>query len=126
MRPTPTIVALVAALAAFGCLEEMEAISQVTKFRVLGVQAEPPEIRPGQGTELRVLYADPKGEGRDVSILWLTCVGVFSPTADISEGCEPIWMHSSPGPPPGATPTRSPSRRRTSSRSSPRTRRSCR
>ncbi len=74
------------------CSEQMEAISQITKFRVMGVQAEPPEIRPGEGTTLSVLFADPAGEGRDVTVLWFTCTGSISPTADISEeGCEPIW-----------------------------------
>ncbi len=84
---------LLVALAIGACGKEMEAISQITKFRVMGVQAEPPEIQPGQGTTLRVLFADPKGEGRDVTIIWLTCAGSFSPSADLAEDeCEPIWI----------------------------------
>ncbi|MCP4674968.1 MAG: hypothetical protein GY854_05575 [Deltaproteobacteria bacterium] len=90
---TTTATLLLVAFAMGACGEEMEAISQITKFRVMGVQADPPEIRPGQGTTLRVLFADPKGAGRDVTIMWLTCAGSFSPSADLAEGeCEPIWM----------------------------------
>jgi hypothetical protein len=84
-------IAVLFMLALVACQEEMESISQVTKFRVLGVQAEPPEILPGQGTTLKVLFADPKGNGREVTVAWLTCVGSFSSTADLSEGCDPIW-----------------------------------
>ena len=76
--------------------DEMEAISQITKFRVMGVQADPPEIQPGEGTVLRVLYADPTGEGRDVRVFWATCVGSFSPTDDLESGCEPLWIPQLP------------------------------
>jgi hypothetical protein len=92
MKKCFAILAIVFSVASQACQEEMESISEVTKFRVLGVQAEPPEISPGQGTRLEVLFADPKGEGREVTIAWLTCVGAFSPTSDLSEGCEPVWM----------------------------------
>ncbi|MCP4603075.1 MAG: hypothetical protein GY847_21595 [Proteobacteria bacterium] len=92
MRMKIFSIALLMVLAASSCGREMEAISQITKFRVMGVQVEPPEIIPGQGTTLRVLFADPNGSGREVSILWITCVGTFSPTDDLSEGCEPIWI----------------------------------
>lgn len=93
-----TRIALISVLMAGVLLacDEMESISQITKFRVMGVQAEPPEIQPGQGTVLRVLYADPKGEGRDVQIFWATCVGSFSPTDDLESGCEPIWIPQLP------------------------------
>lgn len=91
MKTAVATVTFLLMLGAVACQEPMESISEVTKFRVLGVQAEPPEIMPGQGTTLKVLFADPKGEGRDVTIAWLNCVGSFSPTSDLSEGCEPVW-----------------------------------
>lgn len=91
MKNFVSTIAILIILASAACQEPMESISQVTKFRVLGVQAEPPEISPGQGTTLKVLFADPTGEGREVSIVWLTCIGSFSPTSDLSEGCEPVW-----------------------------------
>ncbi len=81
---------MIIALFFCACAEDMEEISQITKFRVMAVQADPPEIKPGQGTTLNVLIADP-AESRDVSILWLTCAGSFSPD-DEAGSCEPIWM----------------------------------
>ncbi|MDJ0764175.1 MAG: hypothetical protein QNJ97_14430 [Myxococcota bacterium] len=74
------------------CQEQLAPISEITKFRVLGIQANPPEIAPGAGTTLRVLYADPKGNGREVTFLWLTCKGTLSIDADLSSGCQPIWV----------------------------------
>ncbi len=92
MRTRILSVALFVALITGSCAEKMESISQITKFRVMGVQAEPPEIAPGTGTTLSVLYSDPKGAGREVTIAWITCIDAFSPTDDISEGCEPVWL----------------------------------
>ena len=87
-----TFVLIAVALFGAACQEDMEDVSQVTKFRILAVQADPPEVAPGDGATLKLLFADPAGEGRDVEIVWLTCVGEFSPTSDISTGCEPIWL----------------------------------
>ncbi|MDD5308248.1 MAG: hypothetical protein PHU25_13075 [Deltaproteobacteria bacterium] len=75
-----------------GCGEDMESVNQVSKFRVLAVQADPPEIKPGEGTRLTVLWADPKGEGREVSFVWITCLGYLSASADLASSCEPFSM----------------------------------
>lgn len=71
------------------CQEPMESVSTISKFRVLAVQADPPEIRPGEGVTHRVLYADPAGDGRDISFIWLTCLGLYDPSSDFSTaGCD--------------------------------------
>jgi hypothetical protein len=62
-------------LAMTGCFD-FESVSEVTKFRVLAVSAEPPEIRPGEGTTLSVLWADPAGGGREVQFAWMGCSGI--------------------------------------------------
>jgi len=70
----------------------------VCGIAVSTVQADPPEVRPGEGTTLRVLFADPKGDGREVTIAWLTCKGLLTPdvtTEDIEEIediCEIAWL----------------------------------
>jgi hypothetical protein len=71
-----------------GCQEELEAISQITKFRIMAVQTEPPEARPGESVTMRALWADPKGEGREVTFFWLTCLGDLNPTDNLQEGCQ--------------------------------------
>jgi hypothetical protein len=62
-----------------GCENDFENASVVNKFRVLGIRAEPPEIRPGESSELSVLWADPQEEGREVSFAWMACYGVVPP-----------------------------------------------
>lgn len=47
--------------------------SVVDRLRVLAVQAEPPEIGPGEQSRLRVLVADPLGAGRPLWKVWLAC-----------------------------------------------------
>ena len=90
-RATVFIVAL-AVLGTTACLEDMDPISLVNKFRVLGIQAEPPEVKPGDGTVLRVLYHDP--EERQVTVVWLSCEGYLSPgsqdATDIAGACNPV------------------------------------
>ncbi len=87
-----TIALLLASLTLLGCTDPMESVSQITKFRVMGIRAEPPEIRAGQGTTLEVLFADPKGEGREVEFFWLNCLGSLSMDADLESGCMPVSM----------------------------------
>jgi hypothetical protein len=71
------------------CQEPMEPVSTISKFRLLAVQAEPPEVRPGRGVTHRVLYADPDGDGREISFVWLTCMGLYTPSSDFSAApCE--------------------------------------
>ncbi len=92
MRGTTFFIALLAVLMATGCVEEMDPISHIAKFRVMGVKAEPPEVKPGDGTVLSVLYHDPADRG--VFVVWLTCLGYFSPesdtVSDISNACVPV------------------------------------
>ena len=70
----------------------MESASTVSKFRVLAVQADPPEAAPGETVTHRVLYADPEGKGREISFLWLSCLGLFTPSSDLSGGCEVVGV----------------------------------
>ncbi len=70
---------------AVGCLD-LKSPSKVEEFRVLAVTAEPPEIAPGEGTRLEVLWADPKGDDREVSFAWVGCVGMLRPPMGL-ESC---------------------------------------
>jgi len=80
------VVAMAVLIGAFwtsACVEEMDPISLVNKFRVMAVQADPPEIRPGEGITHRVLFSDPKGDGREIQIVWFTCRGRMTSSEDI-------------------------------------------
>lgn len=60
------------ALAVTACQgRRFEPASSVSKFRILGLQASPPEIRPGQTTTLRALAVRP-GDG-PISYRWTWC-----------------------------------------------------
>ena len=74
---------LVLGLVLAGCFD-FKSVTQVEEFRVLGVRAEPPEIRPGEGTTLSVLWADPKGKGRKVTFAWMGCSGVVHASQGLS------------------------------------------
>ena len=65
-----------------GCFD-FEANHMVTKFKVLAVQTEPPEIAPGEGFEMEVLYADPEGNGREVTFAWFMCINAMSPAVPL-------------------------------------------
>jgi hypothetical protein len=73
--------AIFAAALLGACQEELEAASEVTKLRILGVQADPPEIAPGEATALSVLTADPNGAGRRVVVGGLVVPGQFTPSS---------------------------------------------
>jgi len=94
MRPMRLtfLTALAVALGSLGCQEDLEAISQVTKFRVLGVQTDPPELGPGESTKVRALTADPEGNGRLVIGIGFAQAGLFTPNSDITEGSELSWF----------------------------------
>jgi hypothetical protein len=79
------LISLITALWTWGCGEDLESISQITKLRIMGIQADPPEIRPGETTNLRILFADPNGEGRKVNIFWFAMAGTFSPDSNLEE-----------------------------------------
>jgi hypothetical protein len=68
-------------LAPAACQEDLEDISQVTKFRVLAVQTDPPEVLPGESTELNVLTADPAGGGRKITAVGFAVTGLITPSS---------------------------------------------
>jgi hypothetical protein len=87
-------------LLGFACQEDLEAISQVTKFRVLAVQTDPPEANPGESVALRVLVADPDPDPaavktgpphRRITAVGMAVSGLITPSS--SEIGEPdlIW-----------------------------------
>jgi hypothetical protein len=62
-----------------GCSSDLPVASFIEKLRVLAVQAEPPEVAPGQSTALAVLAVEPPVPQQvgpppsGVSYLWLAC-----------------------------------------------------
>jgi hypothetical protein len=72
------VVPLVGLLA--GCGEPLTPQSQVDKLRVLAMRADRPEVGPGETVTVDVLWADPKGDGRDVWFVWAACT--VGPGAD--------------------------------------------
>ncbi len=76
----PVLVALAGALLwVCGCQEDLERVSEVTKFRLLAVQADPPEVAPGGATVIRLLTADPNGQGRRVVAGGVVVPGLITP-----------------------------------------------
>ncbi len=73
-----------------GCIEDMEAISQVSKFRVLGIQADPPELAPGESTQIRALFADPQEKG--VTVMWFPMEGLITPSSMTSSQLDLAWF----------------------------------
>jgi hypothetical protein len=57
---------------AAGCLEQLPRASLIEELRIVGAQAEPPEVSPGDSVSLRVLIAQP--EPTPVDIAWFWCV----------------------------------------------------
>ena len=86
MRKIIEIISILLAALQVGCFD-FKSVSQVEEFRVLGVAAEPPEIRPGEGVRLEVLWADPEGDGRTVSFAWIGCAGLLKAPMGL-ESCE--------------------------------------
>lgn len=68
-------------LALGACNEPMAAVSEIDKLRIMAVQTEPPEVGAGGSVVHRALYADPHGEGREVTVLWVTLFGEVSETS---------------------------------------------
>src|SRR5262249_9592829 len=73
--------ALAAGFLCGGCGQDLPSASFIDKLRVLAVQAEPPEVAPGEMTHLRRLAVEPPVPSPDVdagalqpiSTLWLAC-----------------------------------------------------
>lgn len=71
MRTTALFVA-VAVLAA-GCGSNIKPETLVEKLRVLSIVAEPPEVSPGESTELTELNLDPSRPGGKTTVVWIGC-----------------------------------------------------
>ena len=59
----------------------------MTRLRILGIRAEPPEVAPGDTTRLDALVADPKGAGRPQTWTWALCTP--DPAAGVSSCSDP-------------------------------------
>ncbi|MCP4674119.1 MAG: hypothetical protein GY854_01085 [Deltaproteobacteria bacterium] len=72
-----------------GCADEFDLVTEVNKFRVMGVSVTPPEIRPEYTgpVDIQVLWHDPHGKGRSVEFGWVFCAGDV-PTATGYQACE--------------------------------------
>ena len=59
---------------------------QVDRTRILGVRAEPPEIRPGEATRMEALVAHAYDAEPELSLIWLACDdgGAFGCATDLS------------------------------------------
>lgn len=65
-----------------GCgLNQLTNASEVIRTRVAAVEASPPEIAPGQTTQLRALLVHPQGVTPDLGALWFACL------AESAAGC---------------------------------------
>ncbi|MGM0577723.1 MAG: hypothetical protein ACQEXJ_18495 [Myxococcota bacterium] len=77
MMRLPALAVLLAALVAAGCDSDLPEPSEVDALRVLGVRAEPPELRDPGESEVTALVADGEGE---VSYAWELCLVPGAPT----------------------------------------------
>lgn len=69
-----------------GCNAEQESISQVTKPRILAVQAEPPEIPVGAEAIVRLLLVDQDGPiSQKAEVAWLVLSGDYAAVPDPRE-----------------------------------------
>ena len=66
---------IVVAFVFVGCGFDFQEVHEVKGLRVLAVSADPPEIAPGEGTSIDVLWADPEGDGRTIEFVWWFCAG---------------------------------------------------
>ena len=65
--------ALAAAASIAGCAADMAPQSLVERFRIIAVRADHPDGPAGNTVHLDALVADPQGEGRTLSWLWVAC-----------------------------------------------------
>lgn len=68
----PSLFLLLLFTVATGCDEEFKPASVVEGLRILAARAEPPEVRPGQVTQLEVLVVDPSRPAKP-SVFWIAC-----------------------------------------------------
>ena len=60
-------------LALSACGTQFKPETLVETLRVLSVQADPPEIHPGESTNLSILWGDPSRPGGTTTIIWVGC-----------------------------------------------------
>jgi hypothetical protein len=70
-RPRPPCFVLALLALSAGCSSPFPPYSYVHSLSVLAIQAEPPEIAPGESADLRALVVDPAG--RAVTLEWAYC-----------------------------------------------------
>jgi len=58
-------------LLGLGCAEDYEPFNELSKLRVLAIRAEPPDLLPGEGTEISALVYEPDGD--DLEYRWSWC-----------------------------------------------------
>lgn len=80
--PLYDVAALASLLALTACEEEFDPGSEITKMRVLAVQADSPFAGPGESVHLEALSYDP--EARPISWAWAVCA---DPASSSVEGC---------------------------------------
>lgn len=64
---------LVLAGALLACGETFQPSTVVDGFRVLGIRAQPAEVKPGETTEVSALVVDPSDPTRRNTMLWIAC-----------------------------------------------------
>ncbi|MBI5498991.1 MAG: hypothetical protein HY907_02020 [Deltaproteobacteria bacterium] len=101
-------VALAAAASVAGCASDMAPQSLVERFRIIAVRADVPDGPAGTTVTLDALVADPQGEGRALSWLWVACL--LGPSLDpeacadperggiVGIGMEPTFTFTTPPP----------------------------
>lgn len=65
--------ALLCVLALSGCGVEFTPETLVDSLRIMAVTSDPPEVRPGEGSTLSVLYGDPTRVGQPTTVIWVGC-----------------------------------------------------
>ena len=78
------------AVGAAACQQSLPDEALVTRLRILGIRAEPPEVAPGDTTRLDALVADPKGGGRAQTWAWALCTP--DPAAGVSSCADPTRL----------------------------------
>ncbi|MBI5547627.1 MAG: hypothetical protein HY901_27405 [Deltaproteobacteria bacterium] len=56
-----------------GCTDPWPLVTNVDGLRLLAIRAEPPDLAPGQSTQLDALVVDPREPGRTNTVLWFAC-----------------------------------------------------
>lgn len=71
--PLRMVAAATVCVAVSGCGTQFKPETLVETLRVLAVQADPPEIRPGETSNLSILWGDPSRPGGTTTIIWVGC-----------------------------------------------------